>query len=365
MDRRLQIWLIPFGVATSISVAKPRQQVQVITAGMYAALRVLFGHHGTPAAGGGTRKSFFLRCFILLVLLPTIGYFEPPLYAQQPKQQVSYEGQKVVTLDLVAKPNTDVEALRPLVMQKAGEPYSSEKVQSSVAALQGTGRFSKIDVEVTLEAAGLRVMFVMQPAYYIGMIYFPGALEAFSYPRLFQVVNYPAQEPYQESRVKAAKPALLGFFTNNGYFAAEVQSETKLDEAHQLADLVFQVTLNQRAKFGHVEVTGLPAGEAARLKRGLRSFRARLKGTSLKEGKRYDPERLQAAAIFIRNYLSKENRLASQVRLEQPKYDPETNRADVTFRVTPGPGGLGPGSRRPRLEEDRAETDSYLRGERV
>ena len=70
MDRRLQIWLIPFGVATSISVAKPREQVQVITAGIYAALRVLFGHQGTPAAGGGTRKSFFVRCFILLGLLP-------------------------------------------------------------------------------------------------------------------------------------------------------------------------------------------------------------------------------------------------------------------------------------------------------
>ena len=84
--------------------------------------------------------------------------------------------------------------------------------------------------------------------------------------------------------MKAAKPALLGFFTNNGYFAAEVQSETQLDEAHQLADLVFQVTLNKRAKFGHVEVTGLPAGEAARLKRALGSFRARLKGSLLKRG---------------------------------------------------------------------------------
>ena len=63
MDRRLQIWLIPFGVATSISVAKPRQQVQVITAEIYAALRALFGHQDTPAAGGGTRKSFFAEMF--------------------------------------------------------------------------------------------------------------------------------------------------------------------------------------------------------------------------------------------------------------------------------------------------------------
>ena len=46
---------------------------------------------------------------------------------------------------------------------------------------------------------------------------------------------------------------------------------------------------------------------------------------------------VQAAATFIRSYLSKENRLASQVRPEQPKYDPETNRADLAFQVTPKP----------------------------
>src|SRR5207249_8280737 len=60
-------------------------------------------------------------------------------------------------------------------------------------------------------------------------------------------------------------------------------------------------------------------------------------GASLKAGKPYSPERLQAATTFIRDYLGKENRLASQVRLEQPNYDPETKRADVTFQVTLGP----------------------------
>jgi hypothetical protein len=73
---------------------------------------------------------------------------------------------------------------------------------------------------VDLDPDGLRVTFVMQPAYYIGMIYFPGALKAFSYPRLLQVVNYPPQEPYEESRLKAAEAVLRGFFTNNGYFVA-------------------------------------------------------------------------------------------------------------------------------------------------
>ena len=240
-------------------------------------------------------------------------------------------------MELVAKPSVDVEALRPLVLQKEGETFSTEKVQSAVAALQQRGNFSKVEVEVTPEASGLRVMFVLQPVYYLGMIYFPGALEAFSYPRLLQAVNYPPQEPYDESRVKAAEPTLQRFFAENGYFTARVESESKLDEARLLADVFFHVTLNKRAKFGRVAVTGPPANEAARLERALGSFRARLRGASLKEGKRYDPERLQRATTLIRNKLTQDNRLAKEIRLEQPNYDPETNRADVAFRVTLGP----------------------------
>jgi outer membrane protein assembly factor BamA len=231
----------------------------------------------------------------------------------------------------------NVEAFRPLVLQKEDEPYSTEKIQGTAAALQRTGQFSKIETEVKLDPRGLRVTFVMQPAYYVGMVYFPGALKTFSYPRLLQVVNYPAQEPYEESRLKAAEPALQGFFTNNGYFVTRVEGESKLDEAHQLADLVFHITLGRQAKFGRIEIAGLPAKDADSLQHALGSFRARLKGASLKPGKSYDPERIQRASAFIRDYLSKQNRLASQVHLQPPNYDPETNRADLIFRVTLGP----------------------------
>ena len=124
-----------------------------------------------------------------------------------------------------------LDVLRPLIVQKAGEPYSDEKVQSSLAALKQRGGFSGVDVEVTPESAGLRVAFIVQPAFYIWMIEFPGAVNVFSYPRLLQAVNYPAQEPYEASGVKGAETNHLHFFTNNGYFQARVETETKIDEA--------------------------------------------------------------------------------------------------------------------------------------
>lgn len=317
-------------------ILQPAREVRALSAAVRAALTVLFQHHNEVK--GRNRPSAPLRGWIVLPLVLNLGCFLAiSMRAQQAPQHISYEGEKVVFVDLVAHPDMAVEALRPLLLQKAGEPYSNEKVDASLAALKQTGRFSKVDVEVTPEAAGLRVAFVTQSAYYIGMIYFPGATKVFNYPRLLQVVNYPAQEPYEKSRVEEAVPALRDFFAKNGYFTARVESETKLDDAHQLADLIFHVTLHKRARFGRAEVTGPPRKEAARLEHALSSLRARLKGASLKPGKPYDPKRLEAATSFIRDYLGKENRLASQVRLQQPRYDPETNRADVAFEVTLGP----------------------------
>ena len=317
-------------------IVQPAREIHALSAAVRSTLAVFF-RHSNNSKGPGRPSASVLCWFVLLPLVSLAGLFPTGLYAQQVDGQISYEGDRVAFVDLVVRPGIDAEALRRLILQKAGEPYSKEKVQSSIAALKQAGRFSKVDVVVTPEATGLRVAFVAQPAFYVGIIYFPGAVKEFNYPRLLQVVNYPAQEPYEERRVKDAVPALQRFFADNGYFTARVQSETKLDEAHQLADLIFHVSLNKKAKFGRVEVTGPPQKEAARLEQALRSSRARLKGAYLKTGKPYDAKRLETATSFLRDYLGKENQLASQVLLRQPQYDPETNRADVAFQVTLGP----------------------------
>ena len=317
-------------------IVQPARELHALSAAVRSALAVFFRHPNGSKRPGRPSASV-LGWFILLPIVSMAGLFPGWSYAQQADGQVSYEGERVAFVDVVVRPGVNGEALRPLIVQKAGEPYSQEKVQNSIAALKQAGRASKVDIVVTPEATGLRVAFVMQPAFYIGMIYFPGAVQEFSYPRLLQVVNYPAQEPYEERRLKGAVPALERFFAQNGYFTAQVQSETKLDEAHHLVNLVFHVSLNRKAKFGRVEVTGVPAKDAAGLEQALGSFRARLKGASLKSGKPYDGKRPEAATTFLRDYLGKKNQLASRVRLRQPQYDPETNRADVAFEVALGP----------------------------
>ena len=276
------------------------------------------------------------RALTILTALFCLGGLQLPLYAQQPSP-VSYDRQKVASVDLVSRSAMNVDAVRSLVLQKAGQPYSSQEIEASIEALKRTGEFSKVETEITARPDGLHVIFILQPAFYIGLISFPGATKTFSYPRLLQVVNYPAEEPFETDRAQSAVPTLEHFFAQNGRFTAHVRLETKMDKTNQLANLVFHVTLNQRAKFGRVTVIGPPDKESRQLERSLRSWWAGLKGASLKPGKTYSRTRIEAAFGFLRQELGKRDQLAAQIHLQPVRYNPETHRADLTFQVAPGP----------------------------
>jgi outer membrane protein insertion porin family len=250
--------------------------------------------------------------------------------------QASYEGQPVSSVDLTSDPSIDVDNLRGLVTIKPGEPYSEQKVQQSIEALKKTGQFKNVDVEVKPEPEGLRVILVLEPAYYYGVLTFPGS-GRFSYVRLLQVANLPEQEPFLEKDVEKARTALTNFFHTNGYFQAEVTPSTELYEKEGLTNVIFTVQLGKRAKLGRVKIEGPFPADAARLLTVTQSLRALATGASLKSGKVYTPRRLEAARSLIKRDLVKHNYLANKVQLGQPQYHSETNRADLVITVDQGP----------------------------
>jgi len=111
----------------------------------------------------------------------------------QQSSKVSYDGQRVAVVDLVANPKISVDSLRPLVQQKPEEAYSTLKVEGTISALKETGRFSKVEVDVKPDPGGLRVTFTLEPTLSFGVFQFPGATKSFSYTRLLQVIDIPNQ----------------------------------------------------------------------------------------------------------------------------------------------------------------------------
>ncbi len=116
-----------------------------------------------------------MRCWTISILVVLAGTSYVQCQQAGESNKVSYEGQKVAAVDLVANPKISVESLRPLVRQKTGEGYSGSKVENTISALRGTGRFSKVEVEVKPDPGGLRVTFTLEPDLYFGVFDFPGA----------------------------------------------------------------------------------------------------------------------------------------------------------------------------------------------
>jgi outer membrane protein insertion porin family len=282
---------------------------------------------------GSGRLIRAVACPLLLLFL------NAQVWAQQarPDTYAGFEGKTVSRVDISIRPQMNVELFRKLIKQKAGEPFSMSAIRESVVALQETKLFSQIQVSVTPEQVGLNVLFILQPAYYVGIISFPGATNRFSYTQLLQAVSIPDQTPFANDLLPKGQTALLQFLTAQGYFMASVKPRSEVDDAHWIVNLVFNVDLKKNAKIGAINFEGVSEAEATEIRAALDSRWARLKRDSLKPGQRYSEERISKSVEYIRAHLRGKGRLAPIVRVASTSFHPETNRADLTFQVDPGP----------------------------
>src|SRR5215475_9106103 len=178
---------------------------------------------------------------------------------------LSHEGQVVSQVDLTGRPDLDTEQYRPLIPIHPGEPLSRARILEAIDALRNTHRFDDVQVDLRPEFNGVRVVFILQPAFYVGLYQFPGA-ERFSYGLLIQISRFSAQEPYSPVNIKRAQEALVTYFRQNGYFQSRVDAEVRPDKTYGLANIDFKTTLGPRAKFGKVLIEGASPEEERQIR---------------------------------------------------------------------------------------------------
>ncbi len=270
---------------------------------------------------------------------PTMTPQQAPKTSPQIEQALpSYEGQKVASVELAGRPDLDKTPYLPLLVQKAGEPFSQPKIEETAAALRRTGKFQAVEIQILPEATGVRVLFVLQPAMYFGVYRFPGAVNHFAYSRLLQAANYPPRGgTYTDVEITNARDALLTFFRRSGFFLAEIKPELQVDQNLGIVNVIYNVSLGKRAKFGNVIINGTTPQQTKDLVGSLQSVWARLKGAAIRPGKTFKLSTVQKASQRLENVLNGKGHLGAQVRLGGAEYDRDTNRADVSFNVEPGP----------------------------
>jgi len=176
----------------------------------------------------------------------------------------SYEGQQVSAVQIAGRTEDIAAKYAPELVQKAGEPFSKDKVNQSAAGLKAAGDFERVRVQVLAESTGVRVVFVVEPAVYFGIFRFPGANQQ-TYPQLIQAANYPVQTPFNSAEVNTDRDSLLTFLRQQGFFRAEVEPKVSVDSAHALADVDCQTALGKRAKFGKTVVQGASDSQDSKL----------------------------------------------------------------------------------------------------
>ena len=323
-----------------------------------------------PGPLGTIERTLFVVC----LALP--WFTSAPLWAQQaePGTEAGFEGQQVSSVEIAARPDVNLDEIRRLIKQQPAAPFSAEAMRESVAALQQTHLFTQVQVSLEPQQNGLRVLFILQPADYIGIIEFEGTGTRFPHTELLQAANIPEQSPYAPDLSTQSRKGLVDYFHSRGFFTAEVNPEISRDADHRIVNLIFHCRLNRQAKIGNIAFNGLSEQQTADVRGALRGLWVKLKRVSLRPGQKYSEPQITKSIHFIREHLRKQDQLAPSIRLDPPHYDPASNQVDVTFAVTPGPkvsvrvAGAKMSSRNlqrliPIYEEDSVDQDLVDEGE--
>lgn len=290
-------------------------------------------------AGRLARSSLFHVCLWMLIALAAVGLDAqtPQDSATPPAEQIltSYEGQAVTSVDIAGRPDLKTSQFESEFAIKPGEPFAKSKVDATAAALKSAGHFKNVRVQVEPVAKGLRVLFVLEPAVYIGIFEFPGA-ERFAYAHLIQVSNYVSQAPYDAAAIEHDSRLLLRFYQQQGFFEAQIVTRLHVDGHHGVVNVIFQSTLGRKAKFGQVKIAGVSPPQEKDLRDHLTTPLARLRGAAVRDGKTYKRSTLNKATNYLQSKLEKDGYLAAQVKLNGAEYHADSNRADIHFNAEPG-----------------------------
>ncbi len=296
-----------------------------------------FSNYVSPSVTSWVAVLLIILVFVIPSIVLAQAKSEPPKTSPQTIEILpSYEGQNVTAIEIAGQPDLPTSQFTSDFSQHAGEPFSREKLNTTIANLKRDGKFKTIQIQVSPEANGVRVLMVLEPAYYFGIFEFPGA-ERFAYSRLIQVTNYPPEAAYNADDIRQSTTKLIAFFRQEGYFLATVEPETRIDVTHKLVNVIFHVTLNRRSKFGQIDIDGTTPEKTAQLSHDLQTFWARLHGAAIRPGKNYRRKTLTNASQYLQNKLVKQSYLGAHVKLLGAEYIAASNFANIHFDVDPGP----------------------------
>ena len=215
-----------------------------------------------------------------------------------------------------------------LLAQKAGVAMEPALVTASVRRLFASGRYRDIRVEGVREGAGMRLIFVGVPRYFVGRVTIVGVKDE----RLASLLEYATKlQPgtdFTEAAIPAATEGVRQALASNGYYEPAIAVKTTVDEAGGQVNAEYTVSVGPQARVGKITVGGNDPGMTAE--------EVRQKGR-LKLGSKVTRETTSNALTRLRAQYEKRDRLEATTSLRSESYDKARRQVDYTFRANQGP----------------------------
>ena len=220
----------------------------------------------------------------------------------------------------------DAATFQELVTQKAGQPYSAQRIRESIERLYDTGRFSDIRVDAEDSSQGITLRFLTRGRYFIGVVRVSGVEEPPTEAELQSAADLRLGQPFSEMDMPQAEARLRRVLDDDGYFQAKITYRTERFAERQQVNVFFEIATGVRAGLGEVQITGDPILPAAEV----------LSKTEWKPGDSFTSERIQSGLTRLRELYRERHYLEASIRVANPQFHPDTNRTDVELAIEAG-----------------------------
>jgi outer membrane protein assembly complex protein YaeT len=220
------------------------------------------------------------------------------------------------------------EQYRNLIPLKMGEPLDRDQTRQSIEKLNGTGRFSDVEVEADKTGDGQVILtFITKPNFFVGDINVEGAPNR---PNANQVINaskLQLGELFTSDKLDRALKNIKLLLEENGFYQASVDVEKNVHPEKQQIDLLFRLLPGLQARVGQVSVTGNPGFSQGQVQDIAK----------MHPGDYVSVQRISNALERLRKKYRKQDRLLAQVSIPSRTYRPEDNTVDYALDIEPGP----------------------------
>ena len=223
--------------------------------------------------------------------------------------------------------------LDEVVTVKAGAPYKGRQVSETLHNLFATGRYSKqLEVDVARVAGGVKVTFLAEPSWFLGLVRIVGAPAPPTESQLLNVTELELGEIYTEEKVQFAKQEIRRMLEDNGFFAPQITHTAIDNPEYQQRDIEITVMPGPRAGIGNIIIARESPEEAAVL-----SAEEVRRITRWHEGKPFHQRRIQQGLVRLEKHFHKDDRWRAEPRVTGTEPDADTNLVSIVLQLNRGP----------------------------